>query len=277
MTNKEKRILPYMILIFVLALAGIIYWLFFSKASPIYTPSPQTISPTQLSAPTKQLGAYSEEVAPPASVGNAMLGGGNNLDDIQDYHLYTYTDSEGNIVQEILEPEPMTVDSNNHLLISDDNKKIMNLLRDNLLLEVQAKNDELKADKKARKMTQPSVAKGVMPTEMNGEYVSIPNVNTSNFTELERTQPLLSSMTVEDADIDDEFARISLASISVIEMKDKAAEVSAWVRFDNKLFKAIKGRKIGDFEFGNITSSDITIRYIPANVTKKLGHSGFES
>ena len=78
-------------------------------------------------------------------------------------------------------------------------------------------------------------------------------------------------------ELEEQFSRISLASITVNEKKELPNEVSAWVRYDNKLFKATEGRKLGDFVITKVTESNISIKYAPANVTKKLGHSGFES
>lgn len=279
MTDKEKKILPFMILGFVAVLSGVVYWLFFSTYSPLYSPSTPSPSQPQITK-TEHIDAvslsdFSGNVKDqrPAPL-NATLSGGTTLSEVQDFQHYEYTDSNGNIVQEILEPEPMTVDASNHLLISDDNKRIMNLLRDNLLLDVQAKNDKLRAEKKFNKM---HLTGEVVPTNINSVYVDLQAESSTNFTEIETTQPLLSSVSVDDNEIEEQFARIKLASITVTEQKSKDDQVSAWVRLDNKLVKAVEGHKVGDFIFGEVTPSTISIRYIPANVTKKLGHSGFES
>lgn len=278
MTDKEKKILPFMILGFVGVLSGVVYWLFFSTYSPLYTPStpatqqPVIATPEQISAVSLSDLSGTQEQHRPAPL-NATLGGGSVLSEIQDFHQYEYTDSNGNIVQEILEPEPITVDASNHLLISDDNKRIMNLLRDNLLLDVQAKNDKLRAEKKINKM---NLTGEVVPTNVNGGYVDLKPVSNSKFTEIETTQPLLSSVSVNDSEIEEQFSRIEIASITVTERKNENDHVSAWVRIDHKLVKAIEGYKVGDFIFGEVTPSTVSIRYVPANITKKLGHSGFE-
>ncbi|QFT13395.1 hypothetical protein [Vibrio sp. THAF190c] len=271
MTDKEKKILPFMVLTLLSLGAAGIYWMFFYKPVVPYVPQKAEQVSQQLLPPTGESQSI-ENISKNESA--ALLSGGATLAEVQNFKTYEYTDSEGNIVQEILEPAPITVDSSNHLLVSDDNKRIMNILRENMLLELQAKNEKLKA---AKKLNQLQITGEVVPTNVNGNFIPVPNVDTSGFTELETTKPLLSSASIHDSDISEEFSRITLASLTVTERKGMENEVSAWVRYDKKLFRATVGRKLGDFVIKDINESNISIRYVPANVTKKLGHSGFES
>lgn len=274
MTDKEKKILPFMIIGFLIAIAAVIYLMVIreNKVSPP-TASPKTLIQNE-QVRQVNLNQASTQEASLTTVGNAKLGGQNVLNEIQNIQHYEYTDSNGNTVQEIIEPEPLTVDSSNHLLISDDNIRIIDLLKNNLLLEVQAKNEQLKAKKK---MNQLNFTGEVMPTNVSGQYSNIPAPNESGFTELATTSTLLSSVSVDSMELEEQFGRISLSSITVNERKDLPSVVSAWVKYDGKLFKATEGRELGDFVITKVTESNISIKYAPANVTKKLGHSGFES
>lgn len=274
MTDKEKKILPFMIAGFLIAIAAVIYFMVIrdTKATPPLAPLQKQVLNDQVSQVNlNQVGGQESTLA---AVGNAQLGGPNVLSEIQNVQHYEYTDSNGNIVQEIVEPEPVTVDSSNHLLISDDNIRIIDLLKNNLLLEVQAKNEQLKAQKK---MNQMNYTGEVVPTNVNGQYAHIQTPSESGFTELGTTTTLLSSVSVDSMELEEQFERISVASITVNEKEELPNEVSAWVRYDGKLFKAMEGRELGDFVITKVTESNISIKYAPANVTKKLGHSGFES
>lgn len=274
MTDKEKKILPFMIIGFLFAIAAVIYFMVIrdTNAPPTKAPIQKHVSNGQVSQVNLNQAGVQESAL--TAVGNAQLGGPNVLSEIQNVQHYEYTDSNGNIVQEIIEPDPMTVDSSNHLLISDDNIRIIDLLKNNLLLEVQAKNEQLKAQKK---MNQMNYTGEVVPTNVNGQYAHIQSPSESGFTELGTTTTLLSSVSVDSMELEEQFARISLASITVNEKKELPNVVSAWVRYDGKLFKATEGRELGDFVITKVTESNISIKYAPANVTKKLGHSGFES
>lgn len=189
--------------------------------------------------------------------------------------LNEYHDEDGNVVQEISAPEPILVRGSSQLLISDDNKEIIELMRDNLLIKIQTENARLKASKQEQKG---SVKQVGMPSSVvsGGAFVKPTYVSTSNFTEIETTQPLLSSTPINDRKVVEQFARIKLASLTVSQQgKGKPDLVSAWIRIDGKPFKAEEGGKVSDFEFKEITESYVSIRYLPANVTKKLGHTGF--
>jgi hypothetical protein len=260
MTERDKKLLPFLI-VGLLGCVGALYWVYTTQISP---PPPvqntvQPVSTPSLGASAPELQAHNASLTSDQFVAPASI------------EQYEYTDMDGNIVQEIIQHEPLTIDSSNYLLVSDDNKKIIDLMRNNFLLEVQAKNQELKIQKNM-------ISDGgmeVAPTNMNVAYSNVPQVNTSSFTEIETTQPLLSSVSADDMEVEDQFGRITLASITVSN-NNGIDEVSAWIRFDGKLFKVDVGKKLGDFEFMGVTPANVAIKYKPANITKVLGHTGFE-
>lgn len=185
-------------------------------------------------------------------------------------------DRNGNPVEALIEPDPHAINTKRTLELSKEDKKIVGYLKSNLLLELEAKNEQLKAQKRGGAQGSASV-----PVNRNqASSVAVPqNVSVVNardlsgFSEMETTKPTFLGNGASDDDIDDAFRNVEVASISV--GGNNAQDIKAYVRINGKLFKAVNGRKVGDYEIKETTPNYINVRYVPANVTRKIGHSGF--
>lgn len=185
-------------------------------------------------------------------------------------------DREGNPIEALIEPDPDAINTKRTLELSKEDKKIVSYLKSNLLLELEAKNNELKAMKNggAYASAPAPVDRGRMPSGATPQNVSIVNGrDLSGFSEMETTKPTFLGNGASDDEIDDAFRNVEVASISV--GGNNAQDIKAYVRINGKLFKAVNGRKVGDYEIKETTPNYINVRYVPANVTRKIGHSGF--
>lgn len=185
-------------------------------------------------------------------------------------------DREGNPIEALIEPDPDAINTKRTLELSKEDKKIVSYLKSNLLLELEAKNNELKAMKNggAYASAPAPVDRGRMPSGATPQNVSVVNArDLSGFSEMETTKPTFLGNGASDDEIDDAFRNVEVASISV--GGNNAQDIKAYVRINGKLFKAVNGRKVGDYEIKETTPNYINVRYVPANVTRKIGHSGF--
>lgn len=188
--------------------------------------------------------------------------------------VYEYSDSQGNPVEAIYEPEPRHQSSKRDLILSAEDKQIVNYLRSNLLLELQTTNEELKSKRDSAKQ-------GVSgsPSNPNGQPTKIVRSNNSDpldlagFSDMKTVQPTYLSGGLTTMQIDDIFEKVSVASIAV--GGNGPESVSAYLRINGKLFQAFQGRRFGDYEVLKIDPNFLDIRYVPANVTRTIGHSGF--
>lgn len=178
-------------------------------------------------------------------------------------------DADGNIVQAIKAPAPEIVENKRQFFLTDEDKRLVDIMRSNVLMQAQIDNDELKRKKQMMSTGVDSslVQQGAQPaniTRVNGTS------DLSNFNDLETVKPTFLSAKVTDEEINDLFSKVEVASIA-----DNEGVVTAYVRINGILTDAHVGKIIGDYEIKEVNSGYVSISYIPANVTRKIGHSGF--
>ncbi|MDF9399140.1 hypothetical protein [Vibrio sp. 1180_3] len=177
------------------------------------------------------------------------------------------TDANGNIVKAIIEPEPVPRGVKRSLVLTEQDKEIIQLMRSNLLTKLKNENSALKNQQN-----------GVSSAPVNNAPSSSQSINYANqtpsvdqgFTEFETVKPTLLASGITDSQIEDSFSRVKVASIIV-----ESDKTNAWVRIDGQLIKATQGARVGDFRFDSIKPDAVTMTLIKGNVTRTIGHTGF--
>ncbi|MFL7013594.1 hypothetical protein [Enterovibrio norvegicus] len=266
-TDKYKLIA---IFILTLLLVGMLYYKFVVLANNIAKANEPSVPKAVLQVPTND-----EPLKAVAQKPRTVSLGKSAKSEIQKTEVIEYTDGSGNPVQAILEPIPHPLTSKRGLQLSAEDRQIVMYMRDNLLLELQAANETLKAKKAAAKApVAPDFVNrsGTTPKLAYATNANMPQ-DLVGFAEVETVKPTFLGGNMSKADLEEAFEVVEVASITVDD--NPKAPVRAYVRINGKLFNAVKGRRIGDFEIKQVEPSHVDIRYIPANVSKKIGHTGF--
>ncbi|MGR5296805.1 hypothetical protein ACPV5U_24325 [Vibrio mediterranei] len=260
LSEKDKKLLPIVVLAGA-AVAGYIYYDFF------YEPTPQVAD--YVLPPEQQL----EHVQEPAESPTSSLDISSREIDISspkithsDVQVLDLTDARGNPVEAVIEPAPIPVTYRRSMQLSEDDRQIINLMRDNFLLTLQMENAKLKLEKE-------EAVSGVNGNSVVGTQATSFDANSMvGFTELETVKPaLLDDSGVPETKINEAFSRIELKSL-VVNLGD---EVTAWAAIDGNLVKAKNNLVVGDFLIAEVTPQYVAVTYLPSNVTRKLGHVGF--
>ncbi|EGR4213388.1 hypothetical protein DDN60_12665 [Vibrio cholerae] len=270
LSDSDKKKLPYVIGLSLLLLAYGGYSLIQgdNQVSPTINPAS---NPTQIH-PNKSI----DDLSLPATPVSLMPMQNINAGSISP-QVFEYVDEKGNPVRAIIEPSPEAISTERALTLTNEDMQIISYARSNLLLELQTKNEELKRAKEIAKT--PVITSSGAPVVSQSanqflpEAVSRSAKDLSGFTEMETVQPTFLSQPMTADETEEAFKAIEVASISV--GANSPSQVEAIIRVKGKLFKAFKGRRIGDYEIRDVQASHVEIRYVPRNVTQKIGHSGF--
>lgn len=177
-------------------------------------------------------------------------------------------DANGNTVHAIKAPAPELVKNTRSFFLSDEDRRLIDLMRSNILLKAQIQNEELK-QKKSMQIAQTVINQSGV-TGNTGGVVPQNASDLTNFNEVETIQPTFLSAEMSQEEIDDAFSNVEVLSIA-----DNGGIVTAYIKINGILTKAAKGKVIGDYEIQEVTPGYIAISYVPANITRKIGHSGF--
>ncbi|MFC5079644.1 hypothetical protein [Vibrio thalassae] len=179
------------------------------------------------------------------------------------------TDANGNIVNAIVVPPPAPRGIKRNLTLTEEDREIIQLLRSKLLTKLRNENKVLQNESKV--LNAPATVPAALPQQVI-HAAPPPMIPTSSadFTEFETVQPALLSAGLSDAQIEEAFDRIKVASIIVQDNKPRAH-----VRIDNELVRAIEGKRIGDFRIEEVKAESVKITYIKGNVVRIIGHTGF--
>lgn len=250
MSESDKKKIP-LIIALALTLAG--YGVYEYVWVPMQTPVRvyhKPVSPTP--APQQETSAAILPLTPPVNIETTEM-----------------LDASGKVVQAITLPDPDVVEGHRSFFLTEEDKRLVDLMRSNVLLEQQIKNDELKQKKEALKNPFIAPQQVVVSGKRNTGVIS-QSTDMQGFTAVETVQPTLLTTGMTDDDINDAFRHVIVKSIS-----DDAGKISAYVEINGVLTKAVVGKRMADFEIKEITSEYLAIEYIPGNTLRKIGHSGF--
>ncbi len=259
LSDKDKKLIPVVALAGA-AVVGYIYYDF------IYEPTPTVAEYVIPPEPQKHQEQPQQIVADDSmEMGAREISVGTVRDTATDLQVLELTDARGNPVEAVIEPAPIPVTYGRSMQLSEDDRLIIDLMRDNFLLTLQKENAKLKLEK-----DEASSGGGANNTE--GPTSTVNSNAMVGFTELATVKPaLLDDTGVSETKTNEAFARVEIKSHVV----NKGDEVSAWATIDGNLVKATDDLVVGDFQISEVTPQYVAVTYLPSNVTRKLGHVGF--
>lgn len=256
LSDKDKKLLPVVVLAAV-AVAGYIYYDFFYEASPqaaeyVIPPEPQEQHNPVSTSTSIEIGARDISVASPSMAPT-------------DLQVLELTDARGNPVEAVIEPAPIPVTYSRSMQLSEDDRQIIDLMRDNFLLKLQKENAKLKLEKEEVTTGGPAKNERMPKSSINSKSIV-------GFTELETVKPaLLDDTGLSESKTNEAFSRVEIKSHVV----NQGDQVTAWAAIDGNLVKVIDNLIVGDFQISAVTPQYVAVTYLPSNVTRKLGHVGF--
>lgn len=249
MSESDKKKIP-LIIALVLALIGYVVYDFVWV--PMQTPARVYHKTVSTQSAEQETSSTSQAVAPPMNIETTEM-----------------LDAQGKVVQAITLPDPVSVEGQRSFFLTEEDKRLVDLMRNNVLLEQQIKNESLKQQKEAQKniaIVQPATT---VPVKSNTGMIS-QSPDIQGFTAVETVQPTLLTTGLSDDEINDAYRQVKVLSIS-----DNGGKISAYVEINGVLTKALTGKRVGDFEIKEVNADYLSIEYVPGNTVRKIGHSGF--